>query len=83
MIKETGRLREEYSIVCEAAARVFVSGGARAAGGLKVARTDDGGYEVRQDGLLVFQCRAGSRPEVFTPGEWIVRLVHAGRPASA
>ena len=55
MERETGRLREEYSVVCEAAERVVSSGGALAEGGLEVARIGRGGYEIRQDGLLVFR----------------------------
>lgn len=74
----TGRLLEDYSVVCEAAERAVRSGGVLVAGGLEVTRLGGGGYEVRQNGLLVFRCRTGSRPEVFTPGEWIVRLVKAG-----
>ena len=80
MQKETGRLLEDYSVVCEAAERVVNSGGTFAAGGLEVARLGRNGYEIRQGGVLVFRCEAGSRPEVFTPGEWVVRLVQAGRP---
>lgn len=80
--KETGRLLEDYSVVYEAAERVINSGGALAVSGLEVKRLGRGGYEIRQGGLLVFRCRAGSRPEVFTPGEWVVRLVRAGRLAA-
>ena len=78
-MKETGRLLEDYRVVCEAAERVVCSGGGVAGGGLEVARTDEGVYEVRQDGLLVFRCRRGDPPDLFTPGEWVVRLVRAGR----
>jgi hypothetical protein len=83
-------MREDSDFVYEAAARVFDSrsdfgpGGAGRTlvdGGLEVARVGSDQYEVRLEGLLVFRCRGGERPEVFEPGEWIVRLVQAGRPA--
>lgn len=73
----TGRLLEDYSVVCEAAERVIESGVALSVSGLEVARFGRGGYEVRQGGLLVFRCLAGHQPDVFTPGEWVVRLVNA------
>ena len=79
MARETGRLLEDYPLVCEAAERLVSSRGALAVSGLDVTRLGRGGYEVRQKGVLVFRCRPGRRPEVFTPGEWVVRLVHAGR----
>lgn len=82
-MRDTGKLLEDYSVVCEAAARV---GGARrglAAGGVEVACVGEDGYEVRHKGLLVFRCRRGERPDVFWPGEWAVRLVQAVRPADA
>ncbi len=82
MSGETGRLLEDYPLVCEAAERVVSSRGALALSGLEVARLGRGGYEIRQGGLLVFRCRAGRRPEVFTPGEWVVRLVQTGRLAA-
>lgn len=90
-MKETGRLWEEYPVIYEAAERLVATldendGGASwnlAESGLAVARTGDGAYEVRLDGLLVFRCRNGEAPEVFRPGEWVVRLVHAGRSTPA
>lgn len=91
-MRETGRLWEEFPAVCEAAERVLGSanepgrGGAQRTlveRGLEVARTADGVYEVRCEGLLVFHCRNGERPEVFKPGEWIVRLMRAGRSVGA
>lgn len=77
MAGETEQLLDDYSVVCEAAERVIVSRGSLAAGRLGVARLGGGGYEIRQGGVLVFRCRAGQRPEVFTAGEWVVRLVNA------
>ena len=82
MAKETGRLPEDYPVVCEAAERVAGSEGAIAVSGLEVTRLGRGGYEIRQGGALIFRCRAGRRPEVFTVGEWVVRLVQAGRLVS-
>lgn len=82
MQKETGRLLEDYSVVCEAAERVVGPGRALAVSGLEVERLGRGGYEIRERGVLVFRCRAGQPPEVFTPGEWVVRLVRAGRLAA-
>lgn len=79
MAGETGQLLEDHSLVCEAAERVVGSGGRFAEGGLEVARTGEGGYEVMYEGLLVFRCLRGYPPDVFTPGEWVVRLVRAGR----
>lgn len=88
MVRETGRLWEEYPVVCVTAERLVGppnepgSGGAKRTfveRGLEVARTADGVYEVRCEGLLVFRCRNGRSPEVFKPGEWIVRLMHASR----
>lgn len=90
MKNETGRLGEDFAIVYEAAERVAgprsapePGGSARTlvGGGLEVTRAGDDAYEVRHEGLLVFRCRGGERPEVFKPGEWVVRLVHAGRSA--
>ena len=82
MANETGRLLEDYSLICEAAERIASSGGGHAVSGLEVARLGGGGYEVRHNGVLVLRCRAGRPPDVFTPGEWVVRLVQAGRLAA-
>ena len=83
MVRDTGSLPEDYSVVCEAAARVGGSREALAEGGLEVARVGEDGYEVRHKGLLVFRCRQGFRPDVFMPGEWAVRLVRAARSEEA
>lgn len=83
MVRETGSLLEDYSVVCEAASRLVASRRDLAEGGLEVASTDDGGYEVRDKGLLVFRCRPGDRPDVFRPGEWAVRLVNTARSEQA
>lgn len=82
MARETGRLLEDYPVICGAADRVISSRGALAVSGLEVARLGKEGYEVRQAGVLVFRCRAGRPPEVFKPGEWVVRLVQARRSAA-
>ena len=79
MARETGQLLEDYPVVCEAAERAVGSAGGFAEGGLEVTRTEEGGYEIRQDGMLLFRCKRGHPPEVFTPGEWVVRLVQAVR----
>jgi hypothetical protein len=90
-MSETGQLREDSALVYEAAVRVFDSGGDLGAGGarrtlidggLEVTRAGGDRYEVRLEGLLVFRCRGGEPPEVFEPGEWMVRLVQAGQPAT-
>jgi hypothetical protein len=82
MARETGRRLEDYSVVYEAAEQA-VSSGATLAGGLEVTRAGGGVCEVRQSGVLVFRCRRGARPEVFTPGEWVVRLASAARRVTA
>ena len=82
MEKDTRQLLEDHALVCEAAERVARSGAGSADGGLEVTRTGEGGYEVRDKGLLVFRCLRGHPPDVFTPGEWVVRLVRAGRLAA-
>ncbi len=86
-MNETGPLTEEYPAVYEAARRLVGpedgTGPSRVMveGRINVSRTGEDEYEVRRDGLLVFRCGGGGRlPEVFTPGEWIVRLMHAARP---
>lgn len=87
-MNETGPLTEEYPAVYEAARRLVgpddgpgPEGPSRVLveGRLKVSRTGEDEYEVRRDGLLVFRCCGGGSPDVFTPGEWIVRLMHAAR----
>ena len=83
MAGETGRLLEDYRVVCEAAERVVGSRGTLAVSGMEVARVGGGGYEVRHKGLVVFRCLRGRPPEVFTPGEWAVRLVRAARSGEA
>ena len=83
MARDTGQLLEDHSLVCEAAERVVGSGGGFAEDGLEVTRTEEGGYEVRHKGLLVFRCLRGHQPDVFTPGEWVVRLVQSVRSGDA
>ena len=88
-MNETGPLTEEYPAVYEAARRLVGSANEpgpgwpsriMVEGRLNVSRTGENEYEVRRDGLLVFRCGGGRLPEVFKPGEWIVRLLHAARP---
>ena len=88
-MNETGPLIEEYPAVYEAARRLVGPVDGPGPGGpsrllvegrLKVSRTGEDEYEVRRDGMLVFRCGGDGRPEVFKPGEWIVRLMHAARP---
>ena len=90
-MNETGPLMEEYPAVYEAARRLVgpedgpgpgISSRLLSEGRLKVSRTGEDEYEVRRDGLLVFRCGGDGRPEVFMPGEWIVRLLRAARPHS-
>lgn len=83
LVRDTGSLLEDYSVVCEAAARVGGSREALAEGGLEVARVGEDGYEVRHKGVLVFRCLRGRPPEVYMPGEWAVRLVRAADSGQA
>lgn len=84
-MSETGPLLEEFPAVYEAAKRLVGSaddagrGHVLVEGRLKVSRTGEDEYEVRHEGLLVFRCGGGARPEVFEPGEWMVRLMRAAR----
>jgi hypothetical protein len=89
---ETGKLEEDFDVVYGAAREVIEARGTRrpgeswlayAEGSLEVARTEAGEYEVRHQGVLVFRRPAGGSrddAQVFEPGEWMVRLVQAGRP---
>ena len=83
MVRDTGRLLEDYSVLYEAAERLAGSGGGHAGGGLEVAGAGEERVEVRHKGLLVFRCRRGDSPEVYWPGEWAVRLVYAARSGEA
>ena len=88
---DTGQLEEDFATVYGAAREIIEARGARlpgearlsyAEGSLEVARTEADEYEVRHEGALVFRCRGGggrSGAHVFKPGEWMVRLVQAGR----
>ena len=76
MTRDTGQLLGDSSVACEAAERAVVSGGALAGAGSKWcararAATRLGTKAGRLPGW------AGPRPEVFWPGERVVRLVQA------
>jgi hypothetical protein len=83
----TGPLREDFTVVYDTARQIIEARGTREPGGskltyvtgsLEIARTGADEYEVRHEGALVFRCRAGGE-HLFEPGEWMVRLVQAGR----